>query len=229
MCQLPTFLYSHDVPCRLWTTGASCSPSKTPSTVLCYLLYVQLWTGQLTELDGWMSTSWTSTRSSKCWVYLEPIFGGGPLPQEQGRFKHIDKVLRWWEVAAHAVHSNASCSTDLTCMCTFCTYTYCEIVTGIDTVFSFHCEDSAVHYCYIVWCAILCSGLLCLRWSTTVVCCIILFLCLHVYVHTYVRIIYAHCPLLYACSCASAVNKHHCCLSFSLLQFLSVCAPPCLL
>ena len=83
----------------------------------------------------------------RCWVYLEPIFGGGPLPQEQGRFKHIKKELRWPAVAAHTAHSNASCSTDLTCMCTCCTCTYCEIGTGIDAVFSFHCGDNAVHYC----------------------------------------------------------------------------------
>ena len=51
---------------------------------------------------------------------------------------------------------------------------------------------------------------------------IILCLCLHVYVHTYVGM-YALCPVLLACSCASAVDKQHCCLSFSLAVELPIC------
>ena len=57
-------------------------------------------------------------------------------------------------------------------------------------------------------------------------CCVILLVRMSMYTHMYVCI-YALCSVLYACSRASAVSKHHCCLSFSLLQFLSVCALPC--
>ena len=96
-----------------------------------------------------MSTSWTSTRSNNTGVYLEPVFGRGPLPQEEGRYKHIDKELRWlrWAaVASHTAQCDTSCSTDVASICTFYAYTHCETGTGIDTIFSFHCEDSAVHY-----------------------------------------------------------------------------------
>lgn len=41
------------------------------------------------------------------WVYLEPIFGRGALPREQGRFKRVDDDFRFvsvlWKVeVAHA-------------------------------------------------------------------------------------------------------------------------------
>ena len=48
------------------------------------------------------------------------------------------------------------------------------------------------------------------------------FVCMSMYTHMYVCI-YALCPVLLACSCASAVNKHHCCLSFSLAVGLPIC------
>ena len=81
---------------------------------------VQLWTGQLTELDGWMSTSWTSTRSSNagCTVPGADLWWKATSTGQRW-FKHIDKELRCPAVAAHTAHSNASCSTDLTCMCTY--------------------------------------------------------------------------------------------------------------
>lgn len=32
------------------------------------------------------------------WVYLEPIFGRGALPREQGRFKRVDDDFRFVSV-----------------------------------------------------------------------------------------------------------------------------------
>ena len=32
------------------------------------------------------------------WVYLEPIFGRGALPKEQGRFKRVDNDFRFVSV-----------------------------------------------------------------------------------------------------------------------------------
>ena len=52
---------------------------------------VQLWEGRLTELDEHLLGL---NQVQRRWVYLEPIFGGGALPQEQGRFKRIDKEFR---------------------------------------------------------------------------------------------------------------------------------------
>lgn len=53
---------------------------------------VQLWEGRLMELDELLLGL---NQIQRRWVYLEPIFGGGALPQEQGRFKRIDKEFRW--------------------------------------------------------------------------------------------------------------------------------------
>ena len=108
---------------------------------------VQLWTGRLTELDGWMGTSQTSTRSSNTGSIWSWSLVDGHCHRNNNGSNISPRSWGGPAVAAHAAHSNASCSTDLTCMCTFCTCTHCETGTGIDTVFSFHCEDSALHYC----------------------------------------------------------------------------------
>ena len=42
------------------------------------------------------------------WVYLEPIFGRGALPREQGRFKRVDDDFRLvsvkWKVEVVYLH-----------------------------------------------------------------------------------------------------------------------------
>lgn len=42
------------------------------------------------------------------WVYLEPIFGRGALPREQGRFKRVDDDFRFvsvlWKVGVIPVY-----------------------------------------------------------------------------------------------------------------------------
>lgn len=47
----------------------------------------QLWEGRLAELDECLRHLNAAQRK---WVYLEPIFGRGALPHEQGRFRRVN-------------------------------------------------------------------------------------------------------------------------------------------
>ena len=51
-----------------------------------------LWETKLTTLDGLLQNL---NQIQRKWVYLEPIFGRGALPREQGRFKKIDEEFRY--------------------------------------------------------------------------------------------------------------------------------------
>eukprot|EP00051_Salpingoeca_urceolata_P021875 m.349048 g.349048 ORF g.349048 m.349048 type:complete len:4259 (-) comp19881_c0_seq4:199-12975(-) len=50
-----------------------------------------LWETRLADLDEYLSVLKTVQRK---WVYLEPIFGRGALPKEQGRFSRVDDDFR---------------------------------------------------------------------------------------------------------------------------------------
>eukprot|EP00117_Sycon_ciliatum_P036543 scpid1236/ scgid27488/ Cytoplasmic dynein 2 heavy chain 1; Dynein heavy chain isotype 1B len=51
----------------------------------------QLWEGRLAELDECLRHLNAAQRK---WVYLEPIFGRGALPHEQGRFRRVNDDFR---------------------------------------------------------------------------------------------------------------------------------------
>ena len=50
-----------------------------------------VWETKLVELDEIMRLLNTIQRK---WVYLEPIFGHGALPKEQGRFARVDNDFK---------------------------------------------------------------------------------------------------------------------------------------
>jgi dynein heavy chain 2 len=50
-----------------------------------------LWESKLADLDDCLHNL---NQIQRKWVYLEPIFGHGALPREQGRFKHVDNDFR---------------------------------------------------------------------------------------------------------------------------------------
>ena len=50
-----------------------------------------LWEGKLSTLDNLLQNL---NQIQRKWVYLEPIFGRGALPREQGRFRRIDEEFR---------------------------------------------------------------------------------------------------------------------------------------
>lgn len=51
----------------------------------------KLWEGKLANLDDYLHKLNAIQRK---WVYLEPIFGHGALPREQGRFQRVDTEFR---------------------------------------------------------------------------------------------------------------------------------------
>ena len=55
-----------------------------------------LWETRLADLDEYLHNL---NQIQRKWVYLEPIFGRGALPREQGRFKRVDDDFRFvvWE------------------------------------------------------------------------------------------------------------------------------------
>ena len=50
-----------------------------------------LWESKLADLDDCLHNL---NQIQRKWVYLEPIFGHGALPREQGRFQHVDNDFR---------------------------------------------------------------------------------------------------------------------------------------
>jgi len=50
-----------------------------------------LWESRLADLDEYLHNL---NQIQRKWVYLEPIFGRGALPKEQGRFKRVDDDFR---------------------------------------------------------------------------------------------------------------------------------------
>ncbi|KAJ7371958.1 Cytoplasmic dynein 2 heavy chain 1 [Desmophyllum pertusum] len=50
-----------------------------------------LWESRLADLDEYLHNL---NQIQRKWVYLEPIFGRGALPREQGRFKRVDDDFR---------------------------------------------------------------------------------------------------------------------------------------
>ena len=50
-----------------------------------------LWETRLADLDEYLHNL---NQVQRRWVYLEPIFGRGALPKEQGRFKRVDEDFR---------------------------------------------------------------------------------------------------------------------------------------
>lgn len=50
-----------------------------------------LWETRLADLDEYLHNL---NQIQRKWVYLEPIFGRGALPREQGRFKRVDDDFR---------------------------------------------------------------------------------------------------------------------------------------
>ena len=56
-----------------------------------------LWETRLADLDEYLHNL---NQIQRKWVYLEPIFGRGALPREQGRFKRVDDDFRYvlWNV-----------------------------------------------------------------------------------------------------------------------------------
>lgn len=54
-----------------------------------------LWETRLADLDEYLHNL---NQIQRKWVYLEPIFGRGALPREQGRFKRVDDDFRFVKV-----------------------------------------------------------------------------------------------------------------------------------
>ena len=54
-----------------------------------------LWETRLADLDEYLHNL---NQIQRKWVYLEPIFGRGALPREQGRFKRVDDDFRFVSV-----------------------------------------------------------------------------------------------------------------------------------
>lgn len=52
---------------------------------------VSIWESRLADLDEYLHNL---NQIQRKWVYLEPIFGRGALPREQGRFKRVDDDFR---------------------------------------------------------------------------------------------------------------------------------------
>ncbi|XP_078258652.1 cytoplasmic dynein 2 heavy chain 1 isoform X1 [Rhinoraja longicauda] len=52
---------------------------------------VSIWENRLADLDEYLHNL---NQIQRKWVYLEPIFGRGALPREQGRFKRVDDDFR---------------------------------------------------------------------------------------------------------------------------------------
>ena len=50
-----------------------------------------LWESRLAELDEHLHQM---NQIQRRWVYLEPIFGRGALPREQGRFQRVDSDFK---------------------------------------------------------------------------------------------------------------------------------------
>ena len=50
-----------------------------------------LWESKLADLDEYLHNL---NQIQRKWVYLEPIFGRGALPREQGRFRRVDDDFR---------------------------------------------------------------------------------------------------------------------------------------
>jgi len=50
-----------------------------------------IWETRLADLDFILQNL---NQIQRKWVYLEPIFGRGALPKEQGRFKRVDDEFR---------------------------------------------------------------------------------------------------------------------------------------
>ena len=50
-----------------------------------------VWEQRLADLDEYLHNL---NQIQRKWVYLEPIFGRGALPKEQGRFKRVDDDFR---------------------------------------------------------------------------------------------------------------------------------------
>lgn len=50
-----------------------------------------IWETRLADLDFVLQNL---NQIQRKWVYLEPIFGRGALPKEQGRFKRVDDEFR---------------------------------------------------------------------------------------------------------------------------------------
>lgn len=51
-----------------------------------------VWEQKLADLDEYLQNL---NQIQRKWVYLEPIFGRGALPKEQGRFKRVDDDFRY--------------------------------------------------------------------------------------------------------------------------------------
>ena len=51
-----------------------------------------LWETRLADVDEYLHNL---DQIQRKWVYLEPIFGRGALPREQGRFKRVDDDFRF--------------------------------------------------------------------------------------------------------------------------------------
>uniref|UniRef100_A0A915IXT0 Dynein heavy chain linker domain-containing protein n=1 Tax=Romanomermis culicivorax TaxID=13658 RepID=A0A915IXT0_ROMCU len=51
----------------------------------------EIWESRLVDLEEYLKSL---NQIQRKWVYLEPIFGRGALPQEQGRFQRVDKEFR---------------------------------------------------------------------------------------------------------------------------------------
>jgi len=51
-----------------------------------------LWEKRLADLDEFLMNL---NQVQRKWVYLEPIFGRGALPKEQGRFRRVDDDYRY--------------------------------------------------------------------------------------------------------------------------------------
>jgi dynein heavy chain 2 len=51
-----------------------------------------VWETRLCDLDEILQNL---NQIQRKWVYLEPIFGRGALPKEQGRFKRVDDDFRF--------------------------------------------------------------------------------------------------------------------------------------
>lgn len=52
---------------------------------------VSVWEKKLADLDEYLQNL---NQIQRKWVYLEPIFGRGALPREQGRFNRVDEDFR---------------------------------------------------------------------------------------------------------------------------------------
>lgn len=51
----------------------------------------RVWEQRLADLDEYLASL---NQIQRKWVYLEPIFGRGALPQEQGRFRQVDSDFK---------------------------------------------------------------------------------------------------------------------------------------